>query len=314
MVMSAATGPPLHQTRASAPASQMSPAEEHTYSAHRTKASPLCHCAGGLSAAPMRWRQRAAQAALITKPRGNVTPIINSQYIRVRPIVPGTRNPKGWMIVTRPRPSQASTSSWRSNTRRMSRIASCVELSFTNASERFTPFRLGVVMRMVMDFRMKNRRVKMNFQEFCQRRSRDSGAYHLWCLRLIVGPIALYSKRGRRCTGRRATFGSFRCSSWPERPFSSKAWKSLDALARFICCQSLHFGQFLRRCGRFTRAICALHRRIMPTFIGTGLVIAGLFNFLAGAPRSIGVIGRCTRGTGLCGDRYLVRSASWVAS
>jgi hypothetical protein len=41
-------------------------------------------------AALQRWRKRAAQAALITNPRGNVTAMINSQYIRVRPIGPGT--------------------------------------------------------------------------------------------------------------------------------------------------------------------------------------------------------------------------------
>ena len=90
-----------------------------------------------------RWRHTAMQAALITKPRGNVTAIISSQYIRVRLIVPGTRKPKGWMIVTKTaaKPSPAKALGF-AKTRRVSRIAGCVELFFTNASQRFTTFSL----------------------------------------------------------------------------------------------------------------------------------------------------------------------------
>jgi hypothetical protein len=57
----------------------------------------------------------------------------------------------------------------RPNTRRISRIAGCLELSFTNTSEQFTPFGLGWLCGCVMDFKNEKQESKDEFPSNFQR-------------------------------------------------------------------------------------------------------------------------------------------------
>ena len=142
-VMCAATGPAVTASRRHFLTSQMSQLRDIIFSVWVKIVTAIAIAQGAITAAHQRWRHTAMQAALITKSRGNVTAIISSQYIRVRPIGPGTRKPKGWMIVTKTaaKPSPAKALGF-AKTRRMSRISGCVELFFTNASQRLTTFSL----------------------------------------------------------------------------------------------------------------------------------------------------------------------------